>query len=191
MLDTITSHHAPRNATIFTRAGMTLYLAGRSYIDKGGSFDEMREIFNRLIAELNPNDDAETHGDMYNEGAGLSVSPLANGRDQPKHAQLRPSRSVPPVREPSAGYRAAAFSGEQRHAKTLLDKFKLSDGRLILDICPREFVAYKRDAVHLAIVEKHLGELSEKQKGQSVRALIAGFDHKVVKQIQKELSDAA
>lgn len=121
----------------FSQIGSTLYLAGASYLRKGGSLSELRRIFERLIAESSLNDDAGAHGQLR-ESAARSLpaasSPLANGKGLLVRAPERLMSIAPPAREPSAAQRRTAGAIAKEVAATIFDTFKLRDGRAIGDV---------------------------------------------------------
>lgn len=179
------SHHRE-----FTPDGMTLFLAGMSYAKKGGTLPEFKRIIARLLVEANLDDDAEACSTLL-ENASKEVpfasSPRTSGSDLSKIAQMRQqsdATSARPAHVPD-------YSVKTRLAKTLLDRFKLSDGRALVEIRPREFGGYKRDAAKIEILEKHLGKISPKQTDMTVGELIGGFSISVQRKIEKELSNAA
>lgn len=111
-------------ATGYTKHGMTLYMSWRTaltkYASKGGNRDELQRIFDRLLSESNLNDDVE---------AAIAVP---QGRVNTSSTSSPSAR--PAAREPSAGYKAAAVAGAKELAATLLDVFKVRDGRAIGDV---------------------------------------------------------
>jgi hypothetical protein len=125
------------HASGFSKAGMTLFLAGHSYFKKGGSLVELHEIISRLVAELNLNDDAGAF-DTARESAKMNMptasSPPVSGRGQHPTAQSRPYVVVPPVREPSAAQIASRDGVKADIAASIFDTFKLRDGRGIGDV---------------------------------------------------------
>lgn len=125
----------------FSRAAATLYLIWKNsltrYVANGGTRDELKRVFDRLLAESNLNDDAGTGVEMSKDQSIIVPAslPNASGAGQRLRASSRqdiPSRAA--GNSPSADRVQATIDARSKSATALLDSFKIRDGRPIGDV---------------------------------------------------------
>ena len=89
--------------------------------------------------------------------------------------ELLPQRAtddVPPPREPSAAFIAAAAKSRKESAKVLLEVRQTSTGKVWGSVKPREFSGMIRDGDMARAIREAYGPFSEKQKDLELREFL-------------------
>jgi hypothetical protein len=138
--------------------------------------------------EIVVEDDPELIGELVlNYLCGLDAEANGGGRpctgDQTSGAAARngagqafdahPTGSARPVREPSASDRAAASRVAAQIAVTIFDRAKTADGRPWGNVGAHELDGMDRDGALARAVKARLGQLSNRQRFQTLRELMA------------------
>lgn len=117
----------------------------------------------------------------------------ADGRSHSVSAATGHSNCAPPIREPSAIQRAAAFAAANMLAKSSLDTFRVRDGRAIGDVRWREIDALiaenSKEAAVLDRIKQHYQVVDQNVKVREV--IKPSLLDQIISDVEKEIRNAA
>ena len=129
------------------KGGMTLHAQVVTYAKSGGTEERALEIVRQVFASLagqrlnaaaqQSNEDAADPRRYADDGQKSPVRPSSPNRGSGGHsmnAKLGQAGLAPTVREPTAGQRKAAAIAANVVSLTVLDTYRLLDGRLLKDV---------------------------------------------------------
>ncbi len=205
--------------TLLSAAMMKAGLYGRNeaqlrvdlarYLNRGGTFDRLREIVQELSGEgqsLAVRKDQVVDavpGQPNGDGGANLVMPTGRiprvpssppQANRPGHSagDAKSNPGMPaPVREPSVGARAAAARVAQSIVITVFDRVKTSDGRPWGNVGAHELDGMTRDGAVANAVKEKLGPLSNRQRFQTLRELLTPPEFESITRAVREATNVS
>lgn len=161
----------------YSKADMILFTAATTYLQSGGTVDRAAEVFAEAYKRL--------RGDqLVRDSHSNPVASTANGAGQ--HNVAPRTMGARAAREPSAQERAASGAVARTVAITVLDTYRIRDGRCIGDVSYGEIERLRTaNASEAAVFDQILKHVTSADHAAKVRDLIK------VKDLQRFIQNAA